>query len=428
MTDGKLEIQKENQMKLNKILLSVLVMMLVFTFAVFAGGDDEKKGKGKVDSSIDYDSLSMAELYEAAKKEGGSIKVYASTTAASSAIRRFKQVYPDISIEYISCDNDTVASKIELECDTGNVNADVVMVKDNSGEIYHELVLYDYISIYYPKDVVAHINPESLKFGLPLYATFNPWYYNTKMFPDGCPLKSWWDIVEGYDVQTGSFTNQKWTIYTKDILGPSYASLWCQLIVDADRMAKVYEEQYGKPVEYTYMSKLKNQAGIMELPENNAGVEFLYRFSQMKMTELNDGDGVVDAVDQSINGPTLGLASASKLDNAIVYGMNVDWVTGIEPYTGFKGFSYSYLVQGSDNPAGSRLFIQYCMGGSDGQSGCYTAFDGYGNWSIRDDVTYEKNPKSMEEVKLTEPDFDKIYENYPNVKAYWIYWRSLATK
>ena len=34
----------------------------------------------------------------------------------------------------------------------------------------------------------------------------------------------------------------------------------------------------------------------------------------------------------------------------------------------------------------------------------------------------------MEEVKLTEPDFDKIYENYPNVKAYWIYWRSLATK
>ncbi len=48
-------------MKLNKVLLSILVMMLVFTFAVFAGGDDEKKGK--VDSSIDYDSLSMAELY-----------------------------------------------------------------------------------------------------------------------------------------------------------------------------------------------------------------------------------------------------------------------------------------------------------------------------------------------------------------------------
>ncbi len=359
-------------MKLGKVLLAALVFMLVFTFAVFAGGDDEKKGK--VDSSIDYDSLSMSELYDMAKKEGGTIKVYATTTDASSAIRRFKVQYPDIAIEYISCDNDTVASKIELECDTGNVNADVMMVKDNSGEIYHELVLYDYISIYYPKDVVSHIDPASLKFGLPLYATFNPWYYNTKMYPDGMPIKSWWDIVEGYDTETGSYVgkdgvnHQHWTIYTKDITGPSYASLWCQLIIDGEKMAKVFEEQYGKPVEYTYMSKLKNQAGVMELPDNNAGVEFLYRFSQMKMTELNDGDGVVDAVDQSINGPTLGLASASKLDNADM-GMNVAWVIGLEPYTAFKGFSYSYLVNGSDNPAGSRLFIEYCMGGPDGQSG-----------------------------------------------------------
>ena len=32
-------------MKLNKIAVSMLLLMLVFTFAVFAGGDDEKKGK-----------------------------------------------------------------------------------------------------------------------------------------------------------------------------------------------------------------------------------------------------------------------------------------------------------------------------------------------------------------------------------------------
>ncbi len=411
-------------------------MMLVFTFAVFAGGDEEKGDSKAAASNIDYDSLSMAELYELAKQESGVIRVYATTTDASSAIRRFKSDYPDLKdkIEYISCDNDTVASKIEMESETGNINADVMQVKDNSGEIYHELVLYDYISIYRPESVTKHISEDLLEFGLPLYSTFNPWYYNTKMYPDGVPLKSWWDIVEGYDTSTGSYydasgvNHQYWTVYTKDINGPSYASLFCQLIIDADKLEQQYEKQYGKKLEYTYNDKLNNMPGVMEFPKDNAGVELFYRFSQMKMTELNDGDGVVDAVDQSINGPTLGLASASKLDNAIVYGMNVDWVTGINPYTGFKGFSYSYLVKGSDNPAGSRLFIQYCMGGADGQSGCYTAFDGYGNWSIRDDVTYEKNPKSMEEVKLTEPEFDKIYENYPNVKAYWIYWRSLATK
>ena len=418
-------------MKLNKILIMVLAMLLLFSAAVFAGGDEEKSGGGA--SGIDYDSLSMAELYELAKKESGVIKVYATTTDASSAIRRFKTAFPELKdkIEYISCDNNTVASKIEMECDTGNINADVMQVKDNSGEIYHELVLYDYVSIYRPASVASHIDDELLKFGLPLYATFNPWYYNTKMYPDGAPIKSWWDIVEGYDPSTGSYVgkdgvnHQFWTIYTKDITGPSYASLWCQLIIDGDKLAAQYEKQYGRPLEYTYTGKLKNAAGIMELPENNGGVELFYRFTQMKMTELDDGDGVVDAVDQSINGPTLGLTSASKLDNADM-GMNIAWVIGLEPYTAFKACSYSYLVNGADNPAGSRLYIMYCMGGEDGQSGCYTAFDKRGTWSVRDDVTYEKNGKTIEEVHLTEPDFDRIYETYPNVKAYWTYWRSLA--
>ena len=131
-------------MKLNKIIIMVLAMLLVFSAAVFAGGDDEKSGKAA--SDIDYDKLSMAELYELAKQESGVIKVYATTTDASSAIRRFKTAFPELKdkIEYISCDNNTVASKIEMECDTGNINADVMQVKDNSGEIYHELVLYDY--------------------------------------------------------------------------------------------------------------------------------------------------------------------------------------------------------------------------------------------------------------------------------------------
>ena len=415
-----------------KIIVCMFVLMLVFTFSVFAGGDDEKSG-GSVASDIDYDSLSMAELYELAKNESGVIKVYATTTDASSAIRRFKADYPELKdkIEYISCDNDTVAAKIEMESETGNINADVMQVKDNSGEIYHELVLYDYISIYRPESVTKHISEDLLEFGLPLYSTFNPWYYNTKMYPNGCPISSWWDIVEGYDPETGSYVgkdgvnHQFWTIYTKDINGPSYASLFCQLIIDADALEAQYEKQYGKKLEYTYNSKLKNMPGVMEFPENNAGVELFYRFSQMKMTELNDGDGVVDAVDQSINGPTLGLASASKLDNADM-GMTVAWVIGLEPYTAFQACSYSYLVNGSDNPAGSRLYIMYCMGGEDGQSGCYTAFDKRGSWSVRDDVTYVKNGFTVEQVHLTEPDFDRIYAMYPNVTAYFKYWRSLV--
>ena len=402
-----------------------LLLSALMVFSLVACGSSGGGGSVSEDDGVDYANMSMEELYELAKAEGGKLEIYATTTDAQVACKKFAKVYPDIPIEYISCDNNTVAAKIEMECDTGNINADVVQIKDNSGEVYHELVLYDYLDIYYPAAVCSHIDESLLAYGLPLYATFNPWYYNTAMFPDGCPIDSWWDIVEGYDETAGKFTNQKWTIYTKDITGPSYASLWAQMIADSDAIAAQYKAEYGHDVVYTYMDQLTNTPGVMELPENNAAVEMFYRFSQMKMTELDDGDGVVDAVDQSINGPTLGLTSASKLDNAD-QGMNIAWVTGLQPYTAFQACSYSYVVEGCDNPAAARLYISFCMGGDDGQSGCYAAFDKVGSWSIRDDVTYTKAAKTAEEVNLTSPDFEEIYNNYPNVKAYWTYWRSLA--
>ncbi len=94
--------------------------------------------------------------------------------------------------------------------------------------------------------------------------------------------------------------------------------------MDGDAIAQQYETQYGKPLEYTYMDSLTNSEGVMEFPENNGGVELFWRFTQMAITELDDGDQVVSAVDESLNGPTLGLCSGSKLDN-VNNGLTIKW-------------------------------------------------------------------------------------------------------
>ena len=383
----------------------------------------------------DYNNMTMEELYELAKLEPGIITVYSTTASAHTAIKKFVKTYPDLAnkIEYIESDTDTVANRVETESDSGNINADVLQVKDNSGEIYHELVQYDYLDVYYPTRVCENIDPELLRYGMPVYASYSPWYYNTEMYPDGCPLESWWDIVRGYNVDTKSYVDasgsktQFWTIYTKDITSPSYAALWAQLIIDGDALAAQYETQFGEPLVYTYMSALNNTPGMMELPENNGGVELFWRFTQMTTTELDDGDQVVSAVDESLNGPTLGLCSSSKLDN-VANGLTINWVHGLQPYTAFLTCEYLYVVNGCDNPAGARLFILYELGGDDGQSGCLTAFDVTGKWSVRDDVIFTATELTAEDVNLKSPDFAEIYEKYPNVKAYWIYWRQLASK
>ena len=304
---------------------------------------------------VDYNHMTMDELYELAKQEGGTIEIYATTTDASTAVKKIQKVYPDLNFEYIACDTDQVASKIEMEAESGNVNADVVLVKDCSGEVYNELVLYDILDVYYPASICEKINDDLLAYGLPLYSTFNPWFYNTEMFPDGVPIESWWDIVQGYNPDTCSYTDangnntQYWTIYTKDISAPSYAALWAQLVQDDEALREQYETQYGETLQITYNDKLQNVPGMMELPEDNAGVELYWRFSQMKMTELDDGDGVVEAVDMSINGPTLGLCSASKLDNQSL-GYHIAWVTGLSPYTALDACSYLYVASGCEIP------------------------------------------------------------------------------
>lgn len=380
------------------------------------------------EDGIDWNHMSAAELYEMAKQEGGTIKIYATTADADTARKKIAREYPDLSFEFVSCDTDTIKSLIERDYDAGKVNADVVLVKDSSGEIYNGLVAFDILKVYYPADICAHIDDDLLQYGMPLYSTFNPWFYSTRDFPDGPPIKSWWDIVRGYNVDTKSFKDadgndtQYWHIYTKDIKAPSYAALWAQLIIDSDALFAQYKEQYGEDLQITYTDKLQNST-FKNFPDNNAGVELFWRFSQMQSFEQADGDAVANAVDASLNGPTLGLCSASKLDNR-ESGMQIGWVTGLSPYTAQNAASYVYVASNCDNPAGARLYINFIMGGSDGESGCYKTFDKLGHWSVRDDVQYEKSGIEFDAVGLKAPDFKQVYNYYVSVQSYWDLWSS----
>ena len=419
------------------LLLTALLLCTAFACTGSGSGaaaisDQPKTGVASIDvigeDGIDWNHLSQEELYEMAKREGGVVKIYATTTDADTARKKIARDYPDLNFEFVSCDTNTIKSLLERDYDAGKVNADVVLVKDASGEIYNGLVAYDILKVYYPAEICKHIDPDLLAYGMPLYSTFNPWFYSTRDFPDGPPIQSWWDIVKGYNVDTKSYQDangndtQYWNVYTKDIKAPSYAALWAQLIIDSDALFAQYKEQYGEDLVITYTDKLQNDV-FKTFPENNAGVELFWRFSQMQSFEQADGDAVANAVDLSVNGPTIGPCSASKLDNRDS-GMEIGWVTGLSPYTAQNAASYVYVASGCDNPAGARLYINYIMGGDDGQTGCYNTFDKLGHWSVRDDVTYEKAGIEYEKVGLKAPDFKDIYDYYVSVQSYWDLWSS----
>ena len=188
-------------------------------------------------------------------------------------------------------------------------------------------------------------------------------------------------------------------------------------------MEQAYEDLYGKPLEYTY-----DGSGFdFEVPENNAGVEFMWRFSQMKMTFINDGDELVKAVDNSTkDDPALALASGGKIGNRDESGYNIAWLTNLTPYTGLENCEYMYVVEGCKHPAAARLFIRWITGGTDGESGGLKPFSKEGNWPVRNDVVGDWNPVTLEESGAVGGDLAAIHDVFLDTQDLWIYWLSIS--
>ena len=363
----------------------------------------------------EWSDMTDEELYELAKQEDTTINVYATSSKMLKAEEPFEEMYPELDLVVSDLDSDEVLSKAKIENETGNITADVLQTKDVNGEVFHEYYANGVIEPFYPRDICEHISEENLKYSYPLYSSQAFWYYNTEAFPDGQPIHSWWEIIEKND--DGS---QKYALYTKEIgQEAAYLSLFASFINNADEMAQSYKDTYGKDLEYTYdASKF-----AFEVPENNAGVEYLWRFTQAEMTFIGDGDELVLAVHNSTaDKPALALASAGKIENREESGYNIDWCINLSPYTALLNTESMFVVQGCNSPAGARLFIRYITGGADCQSGGLKPFTKVGNWPLRDDFVDEKNPAKLPELGARTNDLVAIYEIYPDVQDMWMYW------
>ena len=363
----------------------------------------------------EWSDMTDEQLYEQALTEDTTINVYATSSKMLKAEEPFEKMFPGLDLVVSDLDSDEVLSKAKIENETGNITADVLQTKDVNGEVFHEYYDNGVIEPFYPRDICSHIAEENLKYSYPLYSSQAFWYYNTEAFPDGQPITSWWQIIEKND--DGS---QKYALYTKEIgQETAYLSLFASFINNADEMAQAYKDIYGTDLEYTYdASKF-----TFPVPENNAGVEYLWRFTQAEMTFIGDGDELVLAVHNSTaDKPALALASAGKIENREESGYNIAWCINLTPYTALLNTESMMVVSGCDSPAGARLFIRYITGGADCQSGGLKPFTKEGNWPLRDDFVDEKNPAKLDELGARANDLVAIYEIYPDVQDMWMFW------
>ena len=428
-------------MKMKKFFALLLSLSMVLSLAACGSkgnsNDSQSDGETASDLHLGYDintgenhygpyydewsDKTDEELFEEALKEDTTINVYATSSKMMKVEEGFEAAYPGLDLVVSDLKTDEVLSKAKIEHDTGNITADVLQTKDVNGNVFHEWYNQDILEPYYPKDICSHIDEGYLKYGYPLYASQSMWYYNTKAFPDGQPIHSWWEIIEKNEDGT-----QKYRLFTKEIGQESaYLSLFASFINNADEMAQSYKDTYGKDLEYTYDASSFD----FEVPENNAGVEYLWRFSQAKMTFIGDGDELVLAVHNSTaEDPALCLASAGKIGNRDESGYDIAWCLNLEPYTALLNLECLFIAKGTNSPAGARLFIRYVTGGADGKSEGMKPFKKEGNWPIRDDVEDKKNPAELTELGARANDLSAIYDIYLDVQEMWTYWLSQNLK
>ena len=428
-------------MKMKKFFALLLSLSMVLSLAACGSkgnsNDSQTDGETASDLHLGYDlntgenhygpyydewsDKTDEELFEEALKEDTTINVYATSSKMMKVEEGFEAAYPGLDLVVSDLKTDEVLSKAKIEHDTGNITADVLQTKDVNGNVFHEWYNQDILEPYYPKDICSHIDEGYLKYGYPLYASQSMWYYNTKAFPDGQPIHSWWEIIEKNEDGT-----QKYRLFTKEIGQESaYLSLFASFINNADEMAQSYKDTYGKDLEYTYDASSFD----FEVPENNAGVEYLWRFSQAKMTFISDGDELVLAVHNSTaEDPALCLASAGKIGNRDESGYDIAWCLNLEPYTALLNLECLFIAKGTNSPAGARLFIRYVTGGADGKSEGMKPFKKEGNWPVRDDVEDKKNPAKLSELGARANDLSAIYAIYPDVQDMWTYWLSQNLK
>ena len=364
----------------------------------------------------EWSDMTDEQLYEKALTENTTINVYATSSKMLKEKELFEEAYPGLTLDVSDLDSDEVLNKAKTEKDTGNITGDVLQTKDVNGNVFYEWYHQGVIEPFYPRDICSHISEENLKFSFPLYASQAYWYYNTAAFPDGQPISSWWNIIE-----KNPDGSQKYRLFTKEIgQETAYLSLFASFVANADQMEQAYKDLYGQDLEYTYDGSVFS----FPVPENNAGVEYMWRFTQCDMTFIGDGDELVQAVHNSTaDDPALCLASAGKIENREESGYTIDWCKKLTPYTALLNTESLYVVSGTDSPAGARLFIRFVTGGVDGQGGGLKPFTKTGNWPLRDDFEDKKNPATLEELGAIPNDLDDIYSIYLDVQDMWLYWK-----
>lgn len=309
---------------------------LVVTACAPSSGGSQQAAPAAVPKASQDTAFDLDKLIAAAKAEG-SVTVYDSSGDIEDVAKAFTAKY-GIKMEGVKSDSPETAEKMIREHAADNVTIDATMYEDG-GVLVGQLLPQQVVSTWIPGDLAQQIPAENQN---PLLALSKAtiFAYNTKLSPDGCPVKNVWDLTE---------PEWKGKVVMQDPLGkPTVLSFFTQLDAHGNpALEQAYQAKYGKAI---------------ETKEKSAAYEWVKR--------LSANDPVLAGSDEDTSGavgaPTakdvkIGFMSISKFRNNQEKGYTQAACTGMQPFAGFSYPKFAAVATKTKHPNAAKLFVHFIM-------------------------------------------------------------------
>lgn len=264
---------------------------------------------------------------------------------------------------------------MQAEQEAGNVVGDVWFNSDGH-ILYGQFQPNQWIWSYLPPGVTeaADVSPER-PYAVQRHSV-DVWGYNQEIYPDGCPLTNWWELVEP------KYTGK--VFMENPLADPSTNAKFTLIVEHADDMAAAYQAYYGKEWS-TDDAAAPDAFGVA--PEN-AGYLFLRKLA-LNSPVLEPGGDEVDTAFASLGmdpavEPGVGFTGWDSYDGTLSGELAMAPCLTLEPVIGIFKSNYVAVANMAPHPNAAKLFIKYILSqeGFDpwNKVGTYPAADGLTAW------------------------------------------------
>jgi iron(III) transport system substrate-binding protein len=336
-------------------------------------------------------ALTQDELVAAAKAEG-KVVVYSITSRISSAAEAFEKQY-GIKVEYSNLKDGELIEKVSKEV-SGNIEGADVVISQDSGRVYGQLIATNYLVNYVPESLKAVI-PTEYQNPLTFQLINKVFIFNSEKTQDPV-IKNVWEVTEPQWKGLIQFKDPNTEGVNMNFLTMLTSPAW------SDKLANAYQDLYGKP---------------LVLTTKNAGYEWIKMFFGNGLVLGNSDTTISENI--GIKGQpatTFGLFVYSKMRFDINKNLALTAMTDIAPFAGFWYPAFLSLTANTKRPNAARLLIEYLMT-PEGFAPWSKDVGGYSaNTTIP--VNSDDHPVNFWAPRLVSEDPEYIFENRADLEEF----------